>query len=530
MSCSSRMEAWPRRDRPGSWLVGALGVVMVAGGAAQPPLPDRGAVGPAAMPPAIAPVAPPFEMPQPRRPAFPDRVIDIDRQRVAEDGSITAAVQAAIDELAAAGGGTVVIPPGTWRSGRIILRSGVNLHVATGATVRFSGAIDDYLPVVRTWYEGVEVMSPGGLIYACGEAGVAVTGGGVLEGPSDGPLREVRPGLVEQLVDPASPVPTRVFDGRDGRHFFRPNFLVFVDCRDVLVEGVTLRHGPMWHVSPIACEGVVIRGVAIESRGVGNGDGVDVVASRNVLVEYCSADTGDDSYALKAGRSAALTPAGAETANVVLRHNLATGGTGGIACGSETAGGIRNVHVHDCVLENVRHAIYLKTRRPRSGGGEHWLIERVAFSCSHTAVMVDMLGSRAYAGPLADRLPAPPDSPQTPFYRDITIRRLVGTSGGEALKVKGLPERPVEGFMLDGCDLRGPRLISLADVAGLTVRDSLFLADDPVVMLLDAAGVSFDGCRFGLDGRLPKIERLGASAIPRGLEPGDAAGMTGRPR
>ena len=94
--------------------------------------------------------------------------------------------------------------------------------------------------------------------------------------------------------------------------------------------------------------------------------------------------------------------------NVVIRHNHALGGYGGITCGSETAGGIRNVHVHDCLFENVRHAIYFKTRRPRGGGGEHIAAERIAFSATDHAIFFDMLGLPMYVGELANRLPKRP--------------------------------------------------------------------------------------------------------------------------
>jgi hypothetical protein len=496
--------------------VGALGD--------EPAMPTRATVGPAAMPREIAAVDPPFAMPQPERPRFADRTVNIADRGASAGGSelVTPIIQQTIDETSAAGGGTVIIPAGTWHSGRIVLKSGVNLHVAERCELRFSGQIDDYMPVVPTWYEGVEVMTVGGLIYAHQQTNIAVTGGGTLFGPEAGPLREARPGLVENLVSPTTPVEERIFDAREGRHYFRPNFISLVDCEHVFVEGITLRHGPMWHVSLIECDGAVVRGVTIESRGVVNGDGVDVVASRNVLVEYCHTNTGDDCYVLKAGRSAELTRPGKSTENVVMRYNLATGGTGGVTCGSETAGGIRNVHIHDCVFENVRHCVYMKTRRPRSGGGGHWLVERIAFSAGNTAIAFDMLGAPIYVGELAERLPPRPRTPQTPYYRDITFRRLVGQCNGDVLKIKGIPESPATAIVLEDCDIRGPGLIHLADVADMQISNSRFESVQPDIRLLDASNILFDGIRFASTGRDLTIDVRGPNSHRihfRGCEP-----------
>jgi hypothetical protein len=498
-------------------------VWLLAGGAAvadaEAPLPTRDRVGPEAMPKSIEPLATPWPMLEPVRPRFAAHSVDLTAALAAAGTeSATGLIQRAIDDLAARGGGRVVIPPGRWRTGRIQLRSGIDLHLAAGAVLEFSGSIEDYLPPVETWYEGVGVMTAGGLVYADRATNVAVTGSGTLIGPETGGLCESQPGLVETFFDPATPVAARICDGLAGRRFLRPNFLVFFTCRNVLVERVTLRRGPMWHVSPIDCDNVIIRGVSIESRGVGNGDGIDVVACRNVLVEYCQADTGDDAYAVKAGRSAGFTPAGRETRNVVFRRNLAVGGTGGIACGSETAGGIRNVHVHDCIFEGVKHAIFLKTRRPRSGGGEGWLLERIVVDSRDTAILVDMLGSVAYAGDLAARLPPRPVTPQTPRYRDLVFRRIVGRSGNWALKIKGLPERPVSDVVCEACDLTGERLVSLADVDGVAFRRCRLAAEQPEITLLNARDVTFEGCQVeAAAGPVRPVLEEG-SPVPEGLD------------
>ncbi len=460
------------------------------------PTPDT--VGPGAMPSEIARLDPPFEMPQLPRPEFPPHAVDIRHQgaQFGSDELVTKVIQKCIDQVAAAGGGTVIVPSGKWHTGRIILKSGVNLQLSEGAELHFSGQIEDYLPVVFSRYEGLEIMGLGGLIYAHQQKNIAVTGRGILVGPKAGPIRKALPGLTEQLVDLDLPVDKRLFDGQAGRHYFRPYFINPIECQNVLIEGVRLQNGPAWNIVPIYCEQVVVRGVTVDSRGVVNGDGVNIESSRNVLVEYCSVSTGDDCYALKAGRNLDGLRTGRAVENVVLRHNHALGGFGGITCGSETAGEIRNIHAHDCLFEDVRHAVYFKTRRPRGGGGEHILAERIVFSAYQHAIFFDMLGAPMYVGELANRLPKRPLTELTPYYRKITLRRFQGSCEGDAIKVKGIPESPASQILVDHCDIRSKGLINLADVAEVRVRNSQFQAAKPAVLLLDANGVQFERVHF----------------------------------
>ena len=135
--------------------------------------PMREQVGPQVMPKEIAPITAPFEMPQLKRPVFPSLTVTV---KMPKKGLATKAIQQAIDQIGQRGGGTVTIPAGDWLTGRITLRSNINLHLAEGCRLHFSGKIADYLPVVFTRDEGIEIYSLGAFIYANGEHHIAVTG------------------------------------------------------------------------------------------------------------------------------------------------------------------------------------------------------------------------------------------------------------------------------------------------------------------------------------------------------------------
>ena len=113
-----------------------------------------GEVGPQNMPDTIEPVESPFVMPLFERPVFPESTILV---RMEQEGMSTKPIQEAIDSMSCRGGGTVVVPPGVWQTGRLILKSHVNLHLSEGAELHFSGNIIDYLPAVFTRDEGVEL-------------------------------------------------------------------------------------------------------------------------------------------------------------------------------------------------------------------------------------------------------------------------------------------------------------------------------------------------------------------------------------
>ena len=141
-------------------------------------------VGPEAAPETIAPIHAPFDMPQPKRPAFPDAVYVITDFGAESGGRINcaAAINAAITTCTKAGGGTVNIPAGLWLTGAIHLKNNVNLHLDKDAVVRFSENPKDYLPVVFTRWAGFECYNYSPLIYAQDCHNIAITGSGTIDG------------------------------------------------------------------------------------------------------------------------------------------------------------------------------------------------------------------------------------------------------------------------------------------------------------------------------------------------------------
>ncbi len=465
-------------------------------------VPRADEVGAACLPATIAPVTAPFPVIEFRRPEFPEVVFSIDQRGAVEGQLATPVIQAAIDELSSRGGGTVRIPPGRWQSGRITLRSNVNLHLAGGAELAFSGEIGDYQPPVFTRSAGYEVLSTGALIYANGQDNIAITGGGKLVGPPrDSPIRRrsVGYGSLDKTVSAEfdTPVHERVYDGvQNGGKVFLPAFISPINCTRVFIEGVTLERTAFWNIVPVYCDGVIIRGVTVNSVGIPMGDGLDIESSRNVLIEYSTLNAGDDCFTMKAGRNEDGLRVDRPTENVVVRHCLARKGHGGITLGSETAGTIRNLHLHDCVFDGTGTGIRFKTRRPRGGGGRNITLERIRMNLTGTAIKADMLGSSQYVGELAERLPLRPATPTTPRFSDVLIRDIIIERTPRFIQMMGIPESPFRNVRIENAEVDCDELISIADARDLTIVNASLRAEQPRLSLLDVAGLRFERVEF----------------------------------
>lgn len=448
-------------------------------------------VGPEAMTAEIAPIQAPFEMPQLQRPQIADRQATV---AMSASKMNTQAIQQAIDKMAQQGGGTVVIPAGNWQTGRIELKSGINLHLSEGATLHFSGEIKDYLPVVFTRDEGIEIYSLGAFIYAHDAEDIAITGRGRIVGPStDCEIyqnnREKALNIEVICQNGEMPLQDRVFDGvRNGGEVFLPKTIAPINCKNVLIEGITLDQGLYWNVVPQYCENVIIRGVTVRSFGHGRTDGIDIESSRNVLVEYCSLDCQDDTYTMKSGRGVDGVKIGRPTENVVVRHCLALRGAGGIVCGTEVAGGVNNVYCHDCVFDGTDQAFRFKSRRTRGGGISNIFVERVRANVKYSAFYCDLLGETKWMGELAKRFPMPPKTKYTPYFHDISVHDVQIDGCRELVSFTGQPELPVKNVFFGNATVNCQHIGHVQDVTGFAMKDVQIHASD--------SELTIDGCQI----------------------------------
>lgn len=402
-----------------------------------------------------------------RRPRFAERTIDIRDHGATLGGEVscTAAFADAIAACAAAGGGRVLVPEGRWLTGAVRLLSGVDLHVAAGATVAFSTDLADY-PIVPTRFEGVELMNHSPLIYATDVRDVAVTGTGTIDGQgaawwswSGGARYGWREGLPSQraartrlfaMAEENVPVAERRFGGGD---YIRPNLMQFQRCENVLIEGVTLRDSPCWNVHPVLSRNVLMRNVTVTGLGPNN-DGCDPESVDGMVIEGCTFDTGDDCIAIKSGRNADGRRIAVPARDIVIRDCTMHAGHGGVVIGSEMSGGVENVFAERCRMSSpdLWYALRFKTNAVRGGRIAHirardidvGVVERAAITC-------DFNYEEGANGPFV------------PELDDVVVERLKVENSVRVIDAQGLPQAPVGRISLQDCRFDGVREASIVE-------------------------------------------------------------------
>lgn len=395
-----------------------------------------------------------------KAPTFPKRDFNITAYGAVNDGKTlcTDAIRQAITAAHAAGGGRVVIPAGNWYTGPIHLKSNVNLHVSEGATVLFSTDYNDYLPQVLTRFEGIELMNYSPLIYAYEQDNIAITGTGTLDGqgspdhwwtwkgkwsknekmgikwdPSMPSQLEANLRLRQMAAENVS-VAERVFGEGD---YLRPNFLQPYKCKNVLIEGLTIKNSPMWIIHPVLSENVTIRKVRVISHGPNN-DGCDPESCKNVLIEDSYFDTGDDCIAIKSGRDHDARRINVPSENFIIRNCEMKDGHGGVVIGSEISANVRNIFAENCVMDspNLDRALRIKSNSWRGGIVENIYMRNITVGeVSNANIHVDLTYDKETG-----------DHP--PIVRNILVENMQSKRSQFAVWIKGDPNNPVENIRI----------------------------------------------------------------------------------
>lgn len=445
----------------------------------------------------IAPIRAPFPMPQLQRPVFPARAVSIVDHGAVADGTTknTAAFARAIDAVAQAGGGRVVVPAGRWLTGPIHLRSNIELHLAKGAVVVFSDVFEDYLKPVLVRVGGIECYNYSPLIYARGCENVAITGPGRLDGNAAAwwPWKKQESRALFDAGAKGVPVEQRVFGTREAA--IRPSFVSFIDCRNVLLEGFTIGGGPNWTLHPVYCENVIVRRVNVDTDGPNN-DGLDPDSCRNVLVEYCTFSTGDDCVVLKSGYNEDGWRVARPTENVVMRHCTSKRGHGGIVIGSEMSGDVRNVYMHDCDFAGTDRVLRIKSRPGRGGVVENVWVENVTARDLKYEVAILNMDYSADTSAIVN--PAPPT------FRNITVRKVAASGAPVAVRITGLPASPIQNVVFEDCAIVAERGVLATHARGLAFRRcAIAPAQGERFVLEHATDVTVDGQPFPAAPRQP---------------------------
>jgi unsaturated rhamnogalacturonyl hydrolase len=394
-------------------------------------------------------------------PYFPGREYSIIDFGAAADGKTdcTAAIAKAIDACVKAGGGRVVVPAGEYITGPIELKSKINLHLDGGATLKFKTDPKAYLPAVLTRFEGMECYNYSPLIYAYGQDNIAITGEGVLDGQADNsnwwpwkgkteygwangaPQQKAARDRLIKMVEDNVPVAERKFGEGD---YLRPSFIQPYNCSKVLIEGVRIRRSPMWEIHPVLCTNVTVRGVNIVTHGPNN-DGCNPEASRDVLIEDCLFDTGDDCIAIKSGRNNDGRRLALPSENIIIRRCTMKDGHGGVVLGSEISGGARNIFVEDCSMDspNLDRALRLKSNAVRGGTIENIFMRNITVGQVADAVLqIDFLYEEGTNGNFK------------PVARNIVMENITVSKTPRVLNVAGFSNAEISNIRIHNSNFK----------------------------------------------------------------------------
>jgi hypothetical protein len=440
-------------------------------------------------------------------PRFPAKDFPVSDYGAVEGGTVksTEAFAKAIAACHEAGGGRVVVPKGKFLTGPIHLRNNVELHLSEGAEVIFSDKFEDYLPPVLVRVGGVELYNYSPLIYARDCRNIAVTGPGILDGNSkawwEWSRRETKQGF--QMGAQGVPVEQRVFGTPEAA--IRPSFLSFVSCTNILLEDFTIGSGPNWTIHPIYCVNTTIRGVHVLTDGPNN-DGIDPDSCRDMLIEDCVFDTGDDCVVLKSGYNEDGWRVNRPTENVIMRNCSSKRGHGGLVIGSEMSGSVRNVFMEDCEFAGTDRAIRIKSRADRGGVVENIYARNLKVrDMQREVVILNMDYS-------SDRQAITKQSP--PVFRNMEFENIIGIGAPTAILIQGMESSPIENIRFERMvitaskgvvvnhakDLvfegvrvkpaKGP-VFDFANVANVTIRNAVAPAGTEV--FLDLEGTNSTG-------------------------------------
>lgn len=294
---------------------------------------------------------------------------------ILDDGRVhTQEIQSLIDTAAANGGGVIVIPGGTYLTGALFFRQGVNLYVAEGGTLKGSDDISDY-PVTDSRIEGESCKYFAALINADGLNGFTICGKGTIDGNG---LRSWKAFWLRREWNP----------GCTNKDEQRPRLIFLSNCKNVTVAGLNLQNSHFWTNHLYKCSRVKYIGCRIFSPRkpvpAPSTDALDIDVCSDVLIKGCYLEVNDDSVVLKGGKGPWADSAPENGANERIIVEDCTYGFchGCLTCGSESVHN-RNIIVRRLKVDRAVNLLWFKMRPDTPQLYEYITLEAVSGIVKH---------------------------------------------------------------------------------------------------------------------------------------------------
>ena len=429
----------------------------------------------------------PVTMAEPTQPAIPKNSVSLSEYGGIPDGMTDnmEAFAKAIAALVKQGGGHLIVPPGIWLSGPIILKDHIDLHLEKNAMI--------LLTPDRAAHMKNGKAVPG--ISASKRTDISITGEGIIDGNGEW-WRGVKRtkvsdtewnafkrmgGTVTPMGDLWYPFNLKHFDNiadtYEAQEKMRTHLVRFMDCERVLIQGVTLQNSPKFHFVPQRCMEVIIDRVTVRCPwNAQNGDGIDISQCKNVLIVNNFVDVGDDGICMKGGAGAEGLRNG-PCENILIVDNTVFHAHGGFVIGSEFSGGMYNIVVRNNTFSGTDTGLRFKSAPERGGKTENiWISDIYMSDIQGEAIVFET----SYADrPVGNEDAVAPESTAfLPDFHDIHISKVICRDCRMGVKASGTLQM-IHDITLDDClffymegasQIDDPRMLQLNNVRFETYR------------------------------------------------------------
>jgi polygalacturonase len=416
---------------------------------------------------------------------FPSTAVNIAQYGAVPDGKTecTEAFEKAIKDLSKQGGGHVIVPRGVWKTGPIVLKSNIDLHLSKGATILFSENKELYVQKNDSLRDGSKKCNA--LIRASKCENVGITGKGVIDGQGFiwRPIKEkkLKRGGAGEFWDealqlggtikpddktyslwypfnlkPELGIPN-IAATAEIQEKMRPHLVNITDSKNVVIEGVTLRNSPKFHLVPTRVQNLIIEDVTIDCPWwAQNGDAMDPGNVQVALIAGCHVSAGDDGICMKGGVGQKGVDAGPQR-DFLICNDTVYRAHGGFVIGSEFSGGMQRIVVKDCMFDGTDIGCRFKSAPGRGGWcADIYCINIVMKDIREAAIFFQS----GYADRSAGGHGATDSDDKSKFYPEwsnFVFRNITSVNAQKAVDITGLKGLPVHDLLFDGVNFYGTR-------------------------------------------------------------------------
>ena len=392
----------------------------------------------------------------------------------------TEAIQAAIDELAQAGGGHIIVPRGTWKTGPIVLKSNIDLHLNKGAVLLFT---EDKTQYILPDKKGNVPSKARPCISASKAENVGITGQGVIDGQGFywRPLKYKKlmkgseedkavwayakslggkcvPNGKDTLWYPynlkAELGVTNIGSSPEEQENYRYHLVNITDSKNVLVEGVTLRNSPKFHLVPARIQNLIIDNITVDCPWwAQNGDAMDIGNTQVCLVVNCKVSAGDDGICMKGGVGQSGLERGPNS-DLLICNDTVFRAHGGFVIGSEFSGGMKKMVVKNCFFDGTDIGLRFKSAPGRGGICEDIYCEDIVMrNIREDAIFFES----GYADKAVGRSATAGDNKEAffPDWAHFTFRNITAANVRNFVNATGLKNMPVHDLVFENIHVYG---------------------------------------------------------------------------